>query len=365
MLDVLVKIYNQMGFLGSLITGLIIAVFIAGFYVNLLVRRRYISLSVELAAFCAGDITEFRSEMLAWVSEEYKASLNSGIEAINTTAIMEMAVEAYQKTSNLGESFLKKVNGLLVTLGLFGTFLGLTTAIGNIGNMMAETSAEQLMTEAGINTFKVLVSSFQGMSVAFITSLFGTGFSILYTIINSFTGSGDTKKLFMTQLEEYLDVKLASEAMDDKIKHGLEHKDEIDSLCNTLTGSISTFNDTVRHYADELQSLKSFNHEFSRNLGQAHDSVALLVKAMDKTSETVYQSGVQIFNCSEELKYLVNEIRDENHRMEGMSGVLTELSQKLNDSTKDRQIFLKVLSEVPDKLLNYSEAAVARIERGR
>lgn len=365
MLDVLVQLYHQMGFLGSVITGLIIAVFIAGFYVNLFVRRRYISLSVELAAFCAGDIDAFRSEMLAWISEEYKATVNSGVESINTSSIMDMALEAYHKPCLQGESFLKKVNGLLITLGLFGTFLGLTSAIGNIGSTMAETSAEELMSEAGINTFKVLVSSFRGMSVAFITSLFGTGFSILFSFLTSFFSSGNAKKLFITQLEEYLDVKLASEAMENKNNQGLEHQEELSTLCSTLTESISSFNQTVRSYADELQSLRGFNQEFSRNIGQAQDSVALLVKTMDKTSETVYQSGIQIFACTEELRNLVNEIRNENIRMEGMNGILTELSQKLNDNTKDRQIFLKVLSEVPDRLLNYSEAAVARVERGR
>lgn len=365
MLDGLAGLYIRMGLLGSVITSIIILLFMGGFYVNILVRRRYLSLSRELAAFCGGEINEFRSDMLNWITEEYKSSLTSGVEAINTTCIVEMGLEAYQKLCILGESYLKRVNGLLVTTGLFGTFLGLTSAIGSLGNTMSNTSAEALMTETGVNTFQVLVSSFQGMSVAFITSLFGTGFSILLSLLMAFIGFGHAKKLFITQLEEFLDIKLVSESMEAKINEGFAKKDEVSTLANTLTDSITLFNQSVCAYTDKLQSLKSFNQEFSQNMDQVNRSVAFLCQSLDKSSETVYQSGVSFFTCSEELKGLVKEIKGENRKIETMSGLLADLSQKVEESTQDRKIFLKVVGEIPDRLLNYSEAAYARIERGR
>lgn len=354
-----------MGLLGSVITSLIVVFFIGGFYINILIRRRYLSLSEELAAFCAGEINEFRSDMLTWITEEYKASLAVGVEAINTASIVEMGLEAYQKLCILGESYLKKINGLLITTGLFGTFLGLTSAIGNLGSIMANTSAEALMTEAGISTFQVLISSLQGMSVAFITSLFGTGFSILLSVIMTFIGSSHAKKLFVTQLEEFLDIKLVAEAMEAKVKLSFDRKDEISSLATTLTDSLNLFNKTIGDYTDGLQSLKSFNREFGLNLDHADKSISLLCQSLDKSSETVYQSGVTFFTCSEELKSLVQEIKNENRRVESISGVLSELAQKIEESTHDRKIFLKAISEIPDRLLNYNEAAFARIERGR
>ncbi len=365
MLEGLAGLYNRMGLLGSVITGLIVVFFIAGFYVNILVRRRYLSLSEELAAFCGGEINEFRSDMLNWMTEEYKASLASGVEPINTTCIIDMGLEAYQKLCVLGESYLKKINGLLITTGLFGTFLGLTSAIGNLGSIMANTSAETLMTEAGISTFQILISSLQGMSVAFITSLFGTGFSILLSVIMTFIGSGHAKKLFITQLEEYLDIKLVAEAMEAKVKQSFDRKEEVSTLAATLSDSLTLFNKTISAYTDELQALKNFNQEFSQNLNHASKSVAFLCQVFDKSSETVYQSGVSFFTCSEELKNLVMEIKNENRKAEAMSGLLAELAQKIDESTHDRKLFLKAVSEIPDRLLNYSEAAFARIERGR
>ncbi|MCX7772259.1 MAG: MotA/TolQ/ExbB proton channel family protein [Clostridia bacterium] len=365
MFDSLVGLYQQMGLLGSVITGCIIAFFIVGFYVNILVRRQYVALSEELAAYCAGEMSALDSEMLQWATDEYKNAYASGVENVNTSAIIETALEAYLKPCLTGEGFLKKVNGLLITTGLFGTFLGLTSAVGNIGGIMTRTSAETLMSEAGVNTFKVLVASFQGMSVAFITSLFGTGFSILLSLITTFIRAQKSKKLFITQFEEYLDIKTAAEIKEQLVKQQSEKKDNISLISESLGQSITTFNETLGSFTGELSTLKGFNKEFSANLQRVDQSAEILCKSFDKTSETMYQSGLRIFSCSEELNKLVEEIRTENKRMEGMSGLLRELSKQLDHSVTDRQLFLKAVNEIPDRLLNYSEAAAARIERGR
>lgn len=363
MFNGLVELYQRMGIVGSIVTSLIVALFIFGFYVNILIRRRYLSLSEELAAFCAGQINEFRSDMLTWISDEYKASLKSGAEAINSSTIIEMAIEAYLKLCVLGESYLKKVNGLLITTGLFGTFLGLTSAIGSIGGLLSNTNTEALISKSGVNTFTILLSSFQGMSVAFITSLFGTGFSILFSILMTFLSAAHAKKLFMTQLEEYLDVKLVSESMETKIKQNLDRQDEINILTRTLSDSLTYFNETVGNLDQELHSLKEFNKQFSQNLAEAGKSVSKLCQSIDKQTETVSQSGSMMSVCSLELQTLVKEIKGENRKLESMSGIFSDLSKKLDDSTQDRKLFLKAVNEIPDRLLNYSEAAVARIER--
>lgn len=359
------ELTQRMGFVGSVVTGLIILLFISAFYVNILIRRRYISLSAELAAYCAGEIKEFQSEMLQWITEEYRAGLQSGIEAINTTAIINMAMEAYLKLCVIGESFLKKINGLLITMGLFGTFLGLTSAIGNIGTLLAGTSADTLIQDSGVNTFKVLFSSFQGMSVAFITSLLGTGFSILFSLAMTFFSSGQAKKLFTTQLEEYLDVKLASESMEDKLKESLDRKDELNILTTVLSDSLTQFDHTIQNLHQEFESFREFNRDFGQNVHQAGASVSSLCQSIDRQTETVGQIKNHLIGCTEELKSMVQAIKLENQRMEGMGKLFTDLNQKLDETTLDRKLFLKVVNEIPDRLLNYSEAAVARIEKWR
>lgn len=363
MLDTIVNLYSRMGLLGFIVTALILILFFSGLYINTLIRRKYLSLSEELAAFCAGETDEFQSEMLVWITEEYKSAIGSGTESINTSSVIDMAFEAYQKPLIIGEDYIKKINGLLITTGLFGTFLGLTSAIGSIGGILAQSNTEALVEEAGIKTLNVLASSFRGMSVAFITSLLGTGFSIFFSVVMTFLGSIQAKKLFITQLEEYLDIKLLSEIKESGAKSGINRNDEIVNLSNILSNSLSTFNQTVKDFSDELNSIHCFSNNLKDNIDQAQKSISFFTQALDRTSETFYQSGISIFECCGELKKLAGEIHTENKRMEGMNGLLSELSQNLSESTQDRHQFLKTLDEIPDRLLNYSEAAVARIEK--
>ncbi|NMA64874.1 MAG: MotA/TolQ/ExbB proton channel family protein [Clostridiaceae bacterium] len=363
MFGTLASLYDQMGLLGFIITVLIAVFFLIGFYVNILVRRCYLSLSQELAAFCDGDLNEFKSDMLTWVTEEYKESLLSGVKDINTPAIIDLGLEAFLKPCIIGENYLRKVNGLLITLGLFGTFLGLTSAIGDIGTMMTETSAETLMTEAGANTLKILISSFRGMSVAFITSLFGTGFSIMFTGISTFFGAQNSKNLFIAQLEEYLDIRVASSIMEDIIKKEKNEKDEIQIIAETLTNSVALFSKTVNDYTEELSFLNSFNKELRNNICQVENSIASFSHSLEKTSDAFNTSSMFVKECSEEFKYTCAEIKKYNHQLESMSHILSQLSEKLDHTNEDRAIYLKTINEIPDRLLNYTEAAVAKVEK--
>lgn len=360
MFTTLASLYSQMGLSGFIITVFITIVFIIGFYVNILVRRCYISLSQELAAFCDGDISEFKSDMLGWIVEEYKEGLIGGINDINTPAIIDLGIEAFLKPCNTGEIFLRKVNGLMITLGLFGTFLGLTSAVGDIGNMMSQTTAETLMSEAGATTLKLLVSSFKGMSVAFLTSLFGTGFSIAFTCITTFVSAHKAKSLFISQLEEFLDIRIAGEILENQNK---KEKAEIQVISQTLSNTVALFSKTVTDYTGELSFLTSFNKELRQNLWQAENLISSFNQALDKTSNAFNTSSILIGECSGQFKNLFLELKNYSQWCEAMNSLLSELSKKIDDANQDRAIYLKTINEIPDRLLNYTEAAVARIEK--
>jgi len=302
--------------------------------------------------------------MLIWITEEYKEVYREGIENTNTGIIINMALEAYQKPCLLGESFLKKVNSLLISLGLFGTFLGLTSAIGNIGGILAGSEGQLFIESMESDIFNILISSFNGMSVAFITSLFGIGFSILLSISAGLIGAPDAKRLFITQLEEYLDIRLASEIQESKFKLALDYKDQMNILTDTLAETVQQFNTTLRSYTSELSSLKNFNSEFKKNLILSQKDTDMLCNSLGQASKAFDYSGNRITVLADEFKNLVEQVNIQNQRLEGTNRIILELTQKLNESSIDRKLFLKAIDEIPDRLLNYTEAAVARVERG-
>ena len=156
-LDGLIGLYGQLGGMGTVLTLLIIVIFIGASYANILVRRRYISLSEELAAYCAGDLKAFSSDMLQWITEEYREAAKNGLTNINTLSIIQTGIEVCLKPCILAERLLKKTNGLLITTGLFGTFIGLTYGWWAIS---CQHHADTLMRKP-VPTYKLLISSFE------------------------------------------------------------------------------------------------------------------------------------------------------------------------------------------------------------
>lgn len=361
MLESLASLYRQLGGLGTVITLAIIVIFTGALYANIWIRRRYLCLSEELAVYCAGESDAFHSELLQWVTDEYKAALQSGVAEVNTLSIIDTGCMAYLKLCNLGEGFLKKANALLITTGLFGTFIGLTYSVGNIGSILANTSAEVFMSESGADTLSILVSSFQGMAVAFVTSLFGTGFSIANMIVTSLVDSRHAKKLFLTQLEEYLDIKVACEAKEKALEE--QKQDPAKTGAEALTAAMSQFEKVICDFTTGLKDLKGFNRQLSGTLDQMQASFGLLCNSMDKTSESIYASGAHMVRCSDTLTSLTTEMAQATRHLEHFPPVLAQLQQRLSETIEDRESFLKAVHAIPDKLLNYQEAAAARADR--
>ena len=362
-LEGLIGLYGQLGGVGTFITLLIMVIFIGASYANILVRRRYTGLSEELDAYCAGELKTFSSGILRWIDEEYREAAASGLSGINTLSIIQTGMEIFLKPCMVAERLLKKTNGLLITTGLLGTFIGLTYAVGNMGDIMADTSADTLMRETGADILAPLVSSFRGMAVAFVTSLFGTGFSILFMVMSSLFSASGAKDMLVTQLEEYLDVKAASEVMEELRHKGKKDEEQARKTTQAMTEAIRIFEKVVSEFSDSLRGVKNFNEDLSANIEKIQASAGFLASSLDRTSETLLENGVRIGKCAGALEAVSAEIQSTGHRLENMASVISQLRLSLDDSRKDREIFLKTVHEIPDKLLNYHEAAVASVDR--
>ena len=94
------------------------------------------------------------------------------------------------------------IAGLLVMLGLLGTFLGLLNTIDAIGNALGVMS--DLKDASGMNKFiAALAAPLQGMGLAFSSSLFGLSGSLM---IGFFTWlSGDSQNRFMEDVSRWID----------------------------------------------------------------------------------------------------------------------------------------------------------------
>ena len=115
-----------------------------------------------------------KESSLSTLWDEYEKTLTYDIDERKKTNIPSSEIFSISKitrTNNLNLRFVDTASGTLVGLGLLGTFLGLTLGVRNF-----DTSNVQ-------NIQSSIQSLLDGMSTAFLTSLLGMGFSIIYTLI--------------------------------------------------------------------------------------------------------------------------------------------------------------------------------------
>jgi len=93
--------------------------------------------------------------------------------------------------------------GLLVFLGLLGTFWGLMATVSTIGNLISEMSVEASSGEAIFETLKnSLAAPLAGMGIAFSSSLFGLSGSLVVGFLD--LQAGHAQNQFVNELEEWL-----------------------------------------------------------------------------------------------------------------------------------------------------------------
>jgi hypothetical protein len=121
----------------------------------------------------------------------------------NTQALVEDHFRAGLAPLLLAERFLRAATGLVLVLGLLGTFYGLTLSIGKIVHLVsvdAGTSGDvaQAMTQG-------LTDALTGMAVAFSNSLVGIGSAVVLTLLGVVNNVTDRRTALMIQIEAYLD----------------------------------------------------------------------------------------------------------------------------------------------------------------
>ena len=170
MVESLINIYQQVRGFGMYIITATFIVFIISFVANLIIRK-YIEILTIYSTGAAGK-RENSTDILNKIVEDYKNTAAGSYSEVNTQAIIEKNFNLRLRGIALWERFIKNSNALLITLGLFGTFVGLTVAVGEIAGIFINMDIADIVENQGIqDLLRNLVSSLRGMSVAFVTNL--------------------------------------------------------------------------------------------------------------------------------------------------------------------------------------------------
>lgn len=255
MQDDFVDSLSLVGLRGATIIVLIVSLLVCAIGVAVGVRGRYAALLRDLRRN-QGTESGFKSRLLTKIVRDTEDALALYKGDVNSQAIIEANFQTHLKGLLVGERFVKASVGLLIILGLVGTFLGLTLSIGQLVTLVSQDMDDVAMATQSLTAG--LTEALSGMSVAFSTSLFGILAAIVMTFVNVFVSTGDARMALVAELETFLDNTILA-----RVKGETGQGLGMDQAVTTFQHSVAHLNEAVSRFEYALQTFAQNTRDFN------------------------------------------------------------------------------------------------------
>ena len=307
---------KNMPFAGFVVIVIIGVLFLLAIALLFYVFFRY-RLLARKASGSEEDKWGFRSRLMA----EYKEAYKRYGQDVNTPAIIADAVGTRLGGLLLCERFLNNAVSLFVTLGLFGTFLGLSMSVSSLTQLISYTNTEEWLSVLD-SVGGGLMSALSGMGVAFYTSLVGAGCSILLTILRTIFNPQTEREKLETRLELWLDQELAPTLSTAAAKDDASLVRNMIDAMNAVAGQFkSTLAAAALAYTDAARSTAAAFAETAENNRQAMSSFDTAIERFNAGvhdfSEVDYNLRGSVERMDLAVRDLAGALREINRRMEG------------------------------------------------
>ena len=302
-------------------------------------------------------IESIKTSSLSTLWDEYEKTLAYNIDGLKKTNIPSseiFSVSKITRINNLNLRIIDAASGTLVGLGLLGTFLGLTLGVRNFDTANVQ------------NIQSSIQSLLDGMSTAFLTSLLGMGFSIVYTLIEK-----RYRNLLLGSISD-LSERLDSEFYIDDQQLLLKLLEPQLSFVNESGERISVslaIRDILKESEQQSKALKSFSTDLAMQLNDGFDeilsrqmqakiiplmenidsSTKSLIEHVDQMADTVTTPatdliGTVIDELKKSMSSLITEFR--SNISSSASHELEQLVASLSEATTSMGMFPKNMENV-------------------
>ena len=287
---------------GLVVIVAILSLFVLAFLVLFITYGRYRRLGSLV-----GNLNR-DNDFLRYVVYSYADAYKRHGRDVNTPAIISEGVSSRLGGSLLCERFLNNAVSLFVTLGLFGTFVGLSLSVSSLTEMLSFSSDSELL-----SVLDGLMSALSGMGVAFYTSLVGVACSIMLTILRSIFSVQAAREMLETRLELWLDHDVAPTLPTDAPKDDVELVHQLvlamdrsaenmdatlmnatNELRGAITASrapIAAMNKTVENCNNGVRDFSEFNYNLRGTVERMDVTVRDLVGGLREVSRILERSG--------------------------------------------------------------------------
>ena len=298
---------SGMPVVGLVVIAVILALFVLSVFLLLITSARY----RHLASMVTGNVDRENGFMRFLVSDFADTYKKYG-QNVNTPAIISNGISTKLSGLLLCERFLNNAVSLFVTLGLFGTFLGLSLSVSSLTELISYSNTSEWLSVLD-SVGGGLMSALSGMGVAFYTSLVGAGCSILLTVLRSVLSPQAQRELLEARLELWLDhtvaPKLPTDAAQDdsalvnKLVKAMETsaaeiekslKDTTNDLKRSILASrelLDGFDKTVDGFNSGVRDFSEFNYNLRGTVERMDVAMRDVVSAMRETAKSIERSG--------------------------------------------------------------------------
>ena len=260
----------QEAFLSNIFINLIILLALAvGIIFNII---KLIDLNSDFSSLVNFDINKSsqsftnNSGNLKNITEDLKPI--DGRFVFKTTSISRLIENTDMALSSVRETS-RYLVGLLVFLGLLGTFWGLLKTIGSVGNVISGLGIDDTNVAGFFNSLKDgLNAPLQGMSIAFSSSLLGLAGSLILGFIDINLGQAQNKfSLFFEKVVNNNSAPdlLSSTSSDDVNTQALQKiYDNLDSIVYSLKKTSDNQNEISKYLSELSNQIKNVNTQSAK-----------------------------------------------------------------------------------------------------
>lgn len=248
--------------------------------------------------------------------------------------------ESISKAFKINYRMLDAASGMLVGLGLFGTFLGLTVGISGFDSSDSDNIQQSIQNLLG------------GMSTAFITSLVGMFLSLVYTLLDKpirnklhrsiYTLTEKLDETYFIDDNEVWEQNQA--AFVDRMINAVRAEFESKLVYSNESGENTTIGNAIREILTEnmeqSKALKSFSTDLAIELNSGFDEILSrqmqqkilpLMESVDATTKSVIDHIDQMaFTVASPASSMMESVVDELKK--SMSTIIDEFKNNLSGS---------------------------------
>ena len=306
--------------------GLVVIVVILALFALAVVLL--LALSARYRLLAAGAKGDGRDESgrgwRAALLEEYAAAYRKFGADVNTPAIISDVMGRKLPGLLLCERYLNNAVSLFVTLGLFGTFLGLSLAVASLTELIGYSNTSEWLSVLD-SVGGGLLSALSGMGVACYTSLVGAGCSILLTILRTILSPQAAREKFETRLELWLDNEVAP-----ALGPALAKDDAslVRAMIDAMGASAAEIRKSLSDAAASFgASTASAAASFEKSIAVCDGEVKKFDAAVEKFSDGIHDFSEVDYNLRGSVERMDLCVRD-------LSGAMREINRRMGGESK-------------------------------